>query len=173
LTANPAKETAMNNVPTASAKNGTPHKPDDQGPSSSALPNPPVLKSLSDEALDAHIADAQREKEERTERKREATLAILREHAELAKVLGLPPARIAAALSLRSAPKGAPKVRAEGGTDGRRNVSAKYRNPKDHAQRWSGRGGRPQWVADHLAAGGTMEEFTIAEGGSQPEGAGP
>jgi DNA-binding protein H-NS len=154
----------MNTAPIATAKNGTPHKPDDPGPGSKTLPDLPALATLSDEALDAHIAEAHREKEERTERKREAALAALREQAELLKVLGLTPARIAAALALKAVSQAAPRARAEGGTDGRSIVKPKFRNPKDHAQRWSGRGAQPVWFKDCLAAGGTEDEMRIPEG---------
>ena len=36
---------------------------------------------------------------------------------------------------------------------------AKYRNPKDHAQTWTGRGRRPLWMT---SAGGDHKRFLIA-----------
>ena len=36
---------------------------------------------------------------------------------------------------------------------------AKYRNPKDHSQTWTGRGRRPLWMS---AAGGDHKRFLIA-----------
>ncbi|MBF0154519.1 MAG: H-NS histone family protein [Magnetococcales bacterium] len=52
--------------------------------------------------------------------------------------------------------------------DGRRTRSdkgvgmpAKYRNPIEPKQTWSGRGRKPGWVVAHLAAGGQLEELEI------------
>jgi H-NS histone family len=54
--------------------------------------------------------------------------------------------------------------RANGVSDGPGVVKPNYWSPKDHAQRWSGRGAQPQWFKDHLAAGGTEEDVRIPEG---------
>lgn len=43
----------------------------------------------------------------------------------------------------------------------RKPVAAKYRNPADASQTWSGRGKRPRWLADALAAGKKLESFAI------------
>lgn len=40
--------------------------------------------------------------------------------------------------------------------------TARYANPEDSSQTWSGRGRRPGWIVAALAAGGTLEEFEIA-----------
>lgn len=40
-------------------------------------------------------------------------------------------------------------------------VAAKYRNPADPTQTWSGRGKRPRWFADALAKGRKEKEFLI------------
>ena len=37
--------------------------------------------------------------------------------------------------------------------------AAKYVNPDDAGQTWSGRGRRPQWLNDALESGRTLEEF--------------
>ncbi len=37
--------------------------------------------------------------------------------------------------------------------------TAKYRDPKDHAKSWSGRGKRPQWFKAALAAGAKPESL--------------
>jgi len=39
--------------------------------------------------------------------------------------------------------------------------AAKYANPADPGQTWTGRGRRPAWVAAHLAAGGSMGSLAI------------
>lgn len=38
---------------------------------------------------------------------------------------------------------------------------AKYENPADPAQKWTGKGRKPQWVIDALAAGTTLEALLI------------
>jgi len=48
--------------------------------------------------------------------------------------------------------------------DGRSNVKPKFWNPKDHAQRWAGRGARPPWFTDHISSGGNEEDMKIPEG---------
>jgi len=44
---------------------------------------------------------------------------------------------------------------------GRMPVAAKYRNPDDPGQTWSGRGREPKWLAEKLSAGRRREEFAI------------
>lgn len=36
---------------------------------------------------------------------------------------------------------------------------ARYANPEDPSQTWSGRGRRPRWIQEALAAGGSLEDF--------------
>ncbi|WP_028714456.1 H-NS family nucleoid-associated regulatory protein [Paracoccus sp. J55] len=38
---------------------------------------------------------------------------------------------------------------------------AKYRHPENPEITWSGRGRKPAWIADALAAGKTLEDFAI------------
>lgn len=38
---------------------------------------------------------------------------------------------------------------------------AKYRNPNNPSQTWTGRGRQPNWVKDLLAAGKSLEDFAI------------
>lgn len=42
---------------------------------------------------------------------------------------------------------------------GKTGGAAKYVNPDDSEQIWSGRGRRPQWINEALEAGRTLEEF--------------
>ena len=44
-------------------------------------------------------------------------------------------------------------------------VPPKYRNPKNPAEEWAGRGRKPKWVVAHLEAGGVLKDLEIA---SQP-----
>ena len=41
-------------------------------------------------------------------------------------------------------------------------VLPKYQNPKNPAEKWSGRGKQPHWVQAHLKAGKKLERFLIA-----------
>jgi len=45
-------------------------------------------------------------------------------------------------------------------TDGAKGA-ARYRNPDDDAQTWSGRGRQPKWIAEALASGRTLADFRI------------
>ncbi|MEE4376745.1 MAG: H-NS histone family protein [Candidatus Competibacteraceae bacterium] len=38
---------------------------------------------------------------------------------------------------------------------------AKYRNPEDPKQTWTGRGKRPNWLNDALASGKTLDDLSI------------
>lgn len=40
-------------------------------------------------------------------------------------------------------------------------VTAKYANPADTSQTWTGRGRKPRWVQEQLDAGKTIEELAI------------
>lgn len=39
--------------------------------------------------------------------------------------------------------------------------AAKYRNPADHSQVWSGRGKRPKWFNASLSAGKTQQDMLV------------
>ena len=39
--------------------------------------------------------------------------------------------------------------------------AAKYRNPKDHSQTWTGRGRKPNWLVDAVKKGAKIENFAI------------
>ncbi len=40
-------------------------------------------------------------------------------------------------------------------------VAAKYANPEDNSQTWSGRGRKPRWVQDHLDSGKPIGDLEI------------
>ena len=48
-----------------------------------------------------------------------------------------------------------------GGQKARGPVAAKYANPTDRSQTWTGRGRQPVWVVQLLASGKKLEDFTI------------
>lgn len=43
----------------------------------------------------------------------------------------------------------------------KRTVAARYRNPEDKDQTWTGRGKQPRWVVDALAQGKTLDDLAI------------
>ena len=40
-------------------------------------------------------------------------------------------------------------------------VAAKYANPEDNSQTWSGRGRKPRWVQDYLDGGKAIDDLAI------------
>jgi len=44
---------------------------------------------------------------------------------------------------------------------GRKPVEAKYRNPDNSSETWSGRGREPKWLAEKISAGRRRDEFAI------------
>jgi DNA-binding protein H-NS len=54
----------------------------------------------------------------------------------------------------------AAKSASKSGTDNRTAVAPKYRDNRSDAT-WTGRGKAPKWLAAHLAAGATKEQFLI------------
>jgi DNA-binding protein H-NS len=49
------------------------------------------------------------------------------------------------------------KAKKEGG----QKVAPRYRNPKDSAQTWTGRGRQPRWIAEGLASGKKLDDFRM------------
>jgi DNA-binding protein H-NS len=49
-----------------------------------------------------------------------------------------------------------------GGGGGGGGVAPKYRNPENPALTWSGRGKRPLWINEALAAGKTLEDLAVS-----------
>lgn len=54
---------------------------------------------------------------------------------------------------------GAAPVRATSG--GKEKAPAKYRNPENSSQTWSGRGRKPKWIVEAEAAGRDITDFAI------------
>jgi hypothetical protein len=127
-----------------------------------ARPLPPRLPidltTEPDDVVEALADEAPREAERRKAKKRAEFLAYV---AAQAAILGVTPARLAAALS----GKASAQALANGAVDGRSVVKDIFWNPKDHSQRTHGRGPKkPQWFLDHIAAGGSEEDMRIPEG---------
>jgi len=95
------------------------------------------------------------------EAERKAALQAVRKAAEahgfsLAELTGDAPAKAKGkepAKKARAAKKSA--------ADGRTKVAPKYRNPNNPEQTWTGRGRAPKWMAEHIAAGGSKDDFAI------------
>lgn len=49
----------------------------------------------------------------------------------------------------------------EGGAKKKTAPEAKYQHPENPAVTWSGRGRKPGWISEGLAAGKTLEDFAI------------
>jgi DNA-binding protein H-NS len=113
------------------------------------------LEATSDEVL-ALLATAVPAEQSRRKAKREADFFALIE--EQARVLNIPPARLAAALRAKGhAATGEPKP------DGRSVVRPKYRCPADRSLTWSGRGNEPKWFTDAVAAGTSEAAMRIPD----------
>ena len=50
----------------------------------------------------------------------------------------------------------------DGAEDRRGAVAAKYRNPDNHSETWSGRGRKPKWVEDKVAGGKSLDDLLIS-----------
>ena len=97
----------------------------------------PELEQLSGEVATAIV------------RRREADTAALAERLKKeAEAAGLDPTAVAAALG------GAPKKRAP--------ARPKYRHPDDSQKTWTGKGKKPKWVEEQLAAGKNLEDLLIS-----------
>ena len=105
------------------------------------------LKSLSIAELKALQDEIVLEMEMRS---REARQNLLQEFRDKAKAMGV------TLEELMSGQKSKGKTRATG-----RTVAAKYANPADASQTWTGRGKRPRWVSDLLAAGKSLDELKV------------
>lgn len=82
-------------------------------------------------------------------RAKEDRQKLLQEFREKAKSLGT------SLEELMSGQKAKGKTRASG------KVAAKYANPSDASQTWTGRGKRPRWVSECLAAGKTLDDLKV------------
>jgi DNA-binding protein H-NS len=105
------------------------------------------LSKLSIEELETLVKDAQAEITARREAERERVLGQMR---ELAATLGLTLEDVG---RLERGKGGAVKAAAGG------SVAPKYRHPSDPNLTWSGRGKRPTWIAEALAAGKSLEDL--------------
>lgn len=104
------------------------------------------LDGLTEEELGAMIEDAQRILKHKQESKRREVMSQIK---ELASKIG-----VNVEISDTAAPR---KVAARQGYK----VPAKYQNPKNLTQQWSGRGMMPKWLRELVDQGRTLEEFKV------------
>ncbi|MCQ8102807.1 H-NS histone family protein [Methylomonas sp. SURF-2] len=101
------------------------------------------FNNLSETEIQALIDNAEKALKEKQSSKRKEVIAQIK---ELAASIGM-------GVELVEADK---KVERKTGK-----VAAKYRNPADGSQTWTGRGLAPKWMQDLLAAGRNKSEFEI------------
>ncbi len=53
------------------------------------------------------------------------------------------------------------KAKEKGKVKAVRTVKAKYRNPANPEQTWTGRGRKPQWVAEWIVGGRSIDELAV------------
>ena len=104
------------------------------------------LSKLSVEELESLVKDAQAEITARREAERERVLGQMR---ELAASLGLTLEDVVK-LERRKEVKGVAAT-----------VQPKYRHPTNPSLTWTGRGKRPAWIAEALAAGKSLEDLAV------------
>jgi DNA-binding protein H-NS len=103
------------------------------------------IKSLSVSELNdlSKAIAAELEARQRGERQK-----LIDEFRERAKALGVTTAELMATITGKRKPGTSVGV-------------AKYANPADKSQTWTGKGKRPRWVHDALAAGKTLDDLKI------------
>lgn len=99
------------------------------------------LQNLSESELKDFIADAEKALKNKEKGKRKEVMAQIRE--------------LAASIDVGIEIFDKDKVKRRG------QVPAKYENPNDLSQKWSGRGMRPNWLKGLLEEGRSLEEFEI------------
>ncbi len=102
------------------------------------------VKNLSADELKKLVNDAE---EALRERSKQRVMELRREAEELAKELNTTVADI---FGLE-----------KGGKQSGKKLPAKYMNPANPSQTWSGRGKRPNWLVDELNKGKKLEDFRI------------
>lgn len=96
------------------------------------------------------LKDLQREIETQIKDRQQQDLQKAREQIlEIAQKAGLPVDELIAA-NIKKSKKGTGQK-----------VQARFRNPANNAQTWTGRGRQPRWIADGLAAGKSLDDFRI------------
>jgi DNA-binding protein H-NS len=108
-------------------------------------------KTLSE--LQALIAEAQQQLAEKQKEMRKEVIAQIKELA----------ASIGATVEVRFDQTDEKSGERKRGRQGRK-VAAKYQNPDNPEETWTGRGMAPNWIKDLVAAGRNKDEFLIDKG---------
>jgi len=102
------------------------------------------FNSLSETEIQALIENAEKALKEKLSSKRKEVIAQIKELA----------ASIGVTVDIHEGEK---KIERKGGK-----VAARYRNPDNFSQTWTGRGLAPKWMQELLAAGRDKSEFEIS-----------
>lgn len=105
------------------------------------------LENKSPEELEKIIADAQSQLQQKEKSFRKEKIAQIKELA----------AAIDATVEIHFDEQGKSR---RGGRMGK--VAAKYRNPANPSETWTGRGVTPKWMQELIAAGHSKEKFVIS-----------
>lgn len=103
------------------------------------------LNDLSETQLQEMIENARRALRDRQDSRRKEVYAQIRKLA----------ASVGATVEISEASERGSKAVRTG------KVAAKYRNPADHSQTWTGRGMKPVWLRELLNKGRNISEFAI------------
>jgi DNA-binding protein H-NS len=121
------------------------------------------FEKMTIEELEAAIREAASTLEQKRQQREDEIIAQVR---ALTAQIGKTPEELfgrRARLAPRLAQSGEGGGGEGGGGDGGEGAAApKYRHPGDPALTWSGRGKRPQWVAEALAGGKTLDDLAVS-----------
>jgi DNA-binding protein H-NS len=105
---------------------------------------------FTDEEIERFITELQSERTKRADEKRR----VLREQIEsMVKEHGISLTELFPQAGKSRSPRKEARKRGE--------QTAKYRNPADPTQTWSGNGRKPAWLIEALASGKTLEDFEV------------
>ena len=118
------------------------------------------LAGLSPKELDALIAQAKKRRDTLSKRKPIAT--VRSKLTQLARAEGYTIAELFGRAA-PATPKAVVQKPSRATTKGRKlgKVAAKYRNPANPKETWSGRGMQPRWLANETSKGRKLDEFLI------------
>ena len=117
-----------------------------------------ALRGMSSKALIALIAKAK--KEQARKAKRQPAAAVRKKIEKAARAAGYTMAELLGTAQRSPSSQGKRATVKKSASPARR-VAAKYQNPADPAQTWTGRGNQPRWLAAALKDGATLESFRI------------
>ncbi|MBF6025954.1 H-NS family nucleoid-associated regulatory protein [Lysobacter niastensis] len=117
------------------------------------------ISSLSAKELDSLISQAKKRKT--TLNKRKPIALVRKKLTQLAKAEGYSIAELFGGGGGSSVAKAPAAARSRKPRKALGKVAAKYRNPANPGETWSGRGKQPRWMAAYTATGRKPEDFLI------------